>query len=54
MPGTIEMSEEHLKTFYAKLIKKRQNEIDGVREKSKKSKKQNIEILEKHFYDRTL
>ncbi|VVC35270.1 Hypothetical protein CINCED_3A019750, partial [Cinara cedri] len=49
-----EMSEEHSKTFYTKLTEQGEVEIKNVEEQSKKSKKENIEILKKHFHDRTL
>ncbi|MDG7056792.1 MAG: hypothetical protein LKM43_01400 [Wolbachia endosymbiont of Penenirmus auritus] len=55
MSGTIkEMSEELSKTFYGELTKQRKDEIEGIKKEYEKSKKQNIEILEKHFHDRTL
>ncbi|RDD35374.1 hypothetical protein Wcon_00439 [Wolbachia endosymbiont of Cylisticus convexus] len=36
------------------LAKKKKEDLEAVKEQSKENKKENIEILEKHFHDRTL
>lgn len=49
-----QFNQEQWDQFVKDLIKKEKEDLEVVKEQSKKNKKENIETLEKHFHDRTI
>lgn len=49
-----QFNQEQWDQFVKYLIKKEKEDLEVVKEQSKKNKKENIETLEKHFHDRTI